>query len=798
MKIPLSWLKKYVDLPFSNEKIAETLTLAGLEVDDMQSIGNSFTGVVVGKVLETAKHPNADKLQIAQVSDGTEIFQVVCGASNCRKGLTTAFAKIGATLPDETGSPWKIKKSKIRDVESFGMLCASDELGLENAKAEGILELSDDLIPGTDLSSFYADTIFDISLTPNLGHCMSVYGIARELSAFFQLPLKPLEAPKEEPSSLSSFIHVSIEDKNLCPRYSCKLLRSVTVGPSPSWLVKDLELVGLRSVNNVVDISNYVMLLTGHPLHFFDYDLLEDKTLYISSLEKNQEVTTLDNIKRLVPQGAAVIRDTKKIVAIGGVIGTNTATVTSETKNILMEAAVFNPVSIRKTSKALSLKTDASNRFEKGIDQNMPVTALFLAETLLKEVAGGEPSSLIDLYPNPPPLKTILCRESKVNSLLGTSLSLREIKELLTRLQLRTLEEHSHSLTVEIPSYRNDISREVDLIEEVARIYGYNHLPKSFAAHISSSLIDSPIFSMENKTRALLQGEGLQEFLTCDLISPTVANLTKETNDKITDLITVLQSKSADYSVLRASLLPGLLQLTKHNLDHQNQNISGFEIGRVHFKQKEQFQEQVSIGIVLSGLKAPHYHDPKPKEVDFFDLKGIVENFLDAYKIPNATYEISHLHNFQPGKQARIKIGDISLGVLGEVHPNTLKTLDIPQRVFFAELDLEELYRLEPKKIEVKPLAIMPASERDWTVTLRKAMPVEEFLACIKESAPPLLEKAFLLDLFESDKIGQDRKNATWRFIYRDNIKTVDFETVEKEHGKLIQKVAEKLGNCIL
>ncbi len=810
MKIPLSLLKKYVDVPFSPEKIAEILTLAGLEVDDIQSVGGGFGGIVVGKVLETIKHPNADKLQVAQVSDGTETFQVVCGATNCRPGLVTAFAKIGAFLPDETGKPWKIKKSKIRDVESFGMLCALDELGLSSEKGEGIVELGEDCPLGIDLATLYSDTIFEISLTPNLGHCLSVYGVARELSAFFNTPLRPIINSIEKASTSSSFIQIEIEAKEECPRYCSKLVSSVQVGPSPAWLKKELELAGFRSVNNVVDISNYVMLLTGQPLHFFDYDLLKDKKVYVEKCQESKECQTLDGIKRTIPKDALIIRDSEKIVAIAGILGTSSAEVTNNTKNVLIEAAVFEPTSIRKTAKALNLKTEASNRFEKGVDLRMLPQAVALAETLLLEEAGGNGSSLIDIYPIPAPLKKISCRKNRVNALLGTSLSLGEIKELLERLEIKTIKEHSDFLEVETPSYRNDLKEEVDIIEEVARIYGYNNLPKSPAYHISSPLVDAPIFLTENKARAILQAEGLQEFLTCDLISPELASLTKEKNDKKTQLISVLQSKSIDYSILRASLLPGLLQLTKHNFSHQNHNVSGFEIGRIHFKQNEHFKEQVSIGIVLSGLKAPHHYDPKPKEVDFFDLKGVVENLLERFSIRDTlfenlenelaidVFEPSHLGNFQPGKQARIKVGDICLGVLGEIHPRVLKAIDLPQRVFFAEIDLQAIYNLERKTIKVKDLPIMPSSERDWTVTISKETPIQDFLQCIHTSASPLLEKAFLLDLFESDKIGPDRKNVTWRFIYRDNIKTVDFDTVEKEHAKLIQKVAEKLSNCIL
>jgi phenylalanyl-tRNA synthetase beta chain len=799
MKIPLSWLKEYVDLPDSPEKIADILTLAGLEVDEIKSVGGSFTGVVIGKVLKSSPLPETEKLKITEVSDGTEVFQVVCGAPNCKEGAIVAFAKIGATLTEPDGKILKIRKGKLRGIESFGMLCGADELGLGD-DTSGILELPDHLELGTDLSSLYADTVFDISLTPNLGHCMSVYGVARELAAFFKTPIKPLFPSTLSRGSfpISDRIQVTIKDEDNCQKYSSLFAGDVTVGPSPSILANRLELAGLRSVNNVVDISNYMMLLTGQPLHFFDYDLIEGKQVFISSSQE-EKVQTLDQVERTLPKGALIIRDAKKTIAIAGILGCSNAEVSEKTKNILIEAAIFSSSSIRKTAKALNLKTDASQRFEKKVDEEILPQVLSLAASLLQKHANaGSISSSLNLISYKTPVKIIPCRKKKVQEILGISLSLSEIKEILERLEMKIIKEHLDSLEVTPPSYRNDIEKEIDLIEEVARLYGFNLIPKGKAYHTSSSLLDAPIFIAENKARDTLLREGLQEFLTCDLISPALAELTKEKTDKTTEVLTVLQSKSNDYSTLRPTMLPGLLQLVKHNLAHQNQNISGFEVGRVHFGQGDSIQEPATIGVILSGTSSPHHHDPKSKEVDFFDLKGIVENLLETFKIKKTTFEVSHLHNFQPGKQARIRSGDVFLGALGEVHPSTLKALDITQRVFFAEINLQELYALGSKKIQTTPLKTLPASERDWTLTLDKQTQVAEIFTCIEEAAPKVLERAYLLDMFESEKIGLDKKNATLRFVYRDNIKTIDFETVEKQHAKLIQKVAEKLGNCIL
>lgn len=794
MQVPLSCLKEYIDLPFSPEVIAETLTLAGLEVDEIKTISPEFSGVVVAEILEVSPHPNADRLKLTKIFDGVDTFQVVCGDAKCQVGMRVALAKIGASLPSKEG-PFVIKKSKIRDIESFGMLCAADELGLEEAST-GIVELDLSLPLGSLLSDFYSDTVFNLSLTPNLGRCMGILGVARELSAFFQIPLKSRDNKPQGPSNL---IQVAIEDEENCPQYRCNLIQSVQVRPSPSWLAYKLKLCGLRTVNNVVDISNYVMLMTGHPLHFFDYDRVLNGKLFISSCDKETLVQTLDGVERTLPPGSLVIRDAEKVLAIAGIIGTKAAEISELTQNVLLEAAVFSPSSIRKTMKALSLKTDASVRFEKGVDRNILESALNMSLQLLVEIAKGKPAlgftKQIAKQITP---KTLSCRISKINQILGTKLSLREVADLLKRLEIHVVKEEAESLKLSIPSYRNDLSSEIDLIEEIVRLVGFENLPRRPSMHVSSPLAHTPLFCLENTIRELLLQEGLQEFLTCDLISPAAYDLIEEKNDSYTRKISVLQSKSNDYSILRPSLLAGLLQLVKYNCDHQNSTISGFEVGRIHFKQQESFHEQSSAAIILSGLNSPHNIDPKPKAVDFYDCKGIVENLFAGLRIHNISFEVSHLHNFQPGRQARICAGEVPVGVIGEIHPNTLAVLDLSQRIYFAELDLPAIETLLTKKISTTDLPQMPATDRDWTVTLSKPTPIAQVLLAIQALSSPILEKVFLLDLFENEKLGTEQKNATFRFIYRAQDKTLDFNTVEQEHTKLTQKVAEKLANCIL
>ncbi len=794
MKVPISWLKKFLNFNLTPQEVADALTLAGLEVEGIEIAPLAFSGVVVGSIVEVSKHPNADKLQVATVTDGVESFQVVCGAPNCREGIKAALAKVGASLKNASGKEFKIKRSKLRDVESFGMLCSEAELGLSE-KSDGIMELPNEWKLGQPLESFYADAILEMSLTPNLGHCMSIYGIARELSAILGLPLAKLDFPVHEIGNpIGEKVRLSLIDKKQCLRYACRLVENVQVGPSPDWLKKRIESTGFRSVNNVVDIGNFVMLEMGQPLHMFDANLISGDHIIISSQTPHTKLETLDGAQRDIPPDVLLICDDNKPLAFAGVMGGMSSSITEKTRSILIEAAVFSPQSIRKTTKILSLRSDSSNRFEKGVDPNGVVNALNRAASLLEEIAGGAVASgYLDQKAHAFQDKRIACRLNCVNELLGTQLSLNEVQEIFRKLGFQNVLEGSHSLIVSVPTFRNDISIEADLIEEVARIYGYNNIPRRPPRHVASTILPAPMYMMEKAARTRLVAEGLQECVTCDLISPTQAEMSIENALSEESLISVLHPSSIDQSILRASLLPGLLQVVKYNRDHSNDNLCGFEIGRVHFKNGKNFKEFSTAGIVITGKSSPYHCNPKPREVDFFDLKGTVENLLTGLHIGPVAFVRSHLHNFHPGRQASIKVGEQTIGVLGEVHPKHIQKLDIGQRVYFAEINLQDILELAPKSGQVAAINPFPGSERDWTITVAEEMTVAKLLDIIQESSSCLLEQVYLLDLYKSDQIGEDNKNVTFRFCYRDQKKTIAFETVEKEHARLIEAVQKKL-----
>jgi phenylalanyl-tRNA synthetase beta chain len=794
MKVPLSWLKDFLPLTATAQEIADTLTLLGIEVEKITGLTSTFTGIVVGKVLKAEQHPNADRLRVALVTDGTAEYQVVCGAANCRAGILVAFARVGAELTDAEGKKWKIKKSKLREVESDGMLCSPKELHLAD-DAEGIIELPADLPLGTDFSAYVTDPVFDVSLTPNLGHALSILGIARELAAAYKTKAKrPADHLKETGHKKMA---VEVTDPKLCPRYACRIVTKIKVGPSPEWLQKRLLACGLRPINNIVDVGNYVMLELGQPLHIFDIDNVEEKII-VGPAEKPLSMDTLDEKKREIPPQTLMIQDAEKPLAIAGIMGGLTTAATEKTTNILIESAVFDAGSIRRSSRLLDLKTDASYRFDRGVDAGNVVHALDRAAQLIQEIAGGEVHPLVDVKEHAFKPRTIPCRLSRIHQMLGLPLSQSEVVSLFERLEMHVKVTSQDLLEVTVPTYRNDLQQEIDLVEEAARLYGYNNIPRKPPAYTGSALPDATLYRLEKEMRLFLLEQGLQECITCDLISPAMSQLTMERGLPENSTIHVLHPRSIDQSVLRTSLLGGLLQVVKHNLNHQVDTMAAFEVGKIHFRENNQLLEASCAGIILTGKSRHHHFDRKPQDFDFYDLKGMIENLCDGCRLARYSFEPAHLHTLHPWRQVKIKSGDVTIGVLGEIHPQLLLKLDIQQRVYFAELNLNDMLPLKKKGRIFSELAAFPSSERDWTMTLKENVPITTIIQAIERTKSPYLEHFYLLDLYTSDQLGKDRKNATFRLSYRDSSKTMAFEAVEQEHQKLTHSVAEKLRDCLL
>lgn len=774
--------------------------MLGLEVEASDFAPTPYNHVVVVKVLSTTPHPNADHLTLAKVSDGKQAYDIVCGAPNCRAGIKTALAKVGATLTDHDGTTFPIKKSKIRGFSSEGMLCAHDELHLPERPygvSDGILEFPDSFKEGTDLREIFADTLLEVALTPNLSHASYLLGIARELAASFDIDLIPQKSSIQEEGAkrIDQFITVEVKDEKLCPKYLCRLLTHVKVGPSPDWIADRLIACGLRSINNVVDITNYVLLEYGQPLHAFDFDTLEEKKIIVRKAKEGETIVTLDAKERTLSPETLVIADGKKPVAIAGVMGGQDTEVRDHTTTVLLEGALFEGVSVRLSSKRLILPTEAARHFERGIDPNGIMRALDRAVELIVETTGGKcvPGVIEEGTARFLP-KKISCRVKQVNQLLGIQLAQGEIEVIFKRLGFTIESSKDKILVVIVPTFRVDISQEIDLIEEVARFYGFENLcPKEGILYREGTLRDSPLYLFESKVRNLLLQEGLQELLTSNLVSPKLAALMEPDFMPKHSLIALLNPTSIDQSIMRPSLLPSLLQVVKWNADHGTHALLGFELGKVHVKLKEAFIEPTVVSLILTGKRNPFYFDPKPKNVDFYDLKGIVENLLEGLLIEKVTFLPTNTSNFHPGRQSEILIDGHRVGQLGEVHPNTTGGLALKEPIYFAELNIEDLMGASKRSKKMKPLPHFPASTRDWTVTLRSSCPYDLMIRLIDEVPSCLLEQVSLLDVYHSEKLGSQWKNITFRFVYRDQEKTVSFKAVENEHKKITDKVTKGL-----
>ncbi|MDP1835105.1 MAG: phenylalanine--tRNA ligase subunit beta [Chlamydiales bacterium] len=798
MKLPFSWIKECIATKLPAGKVADALTMLGLEVEGIDTSPMSFTGVVVGQVVKTERHPDADKLTVAMVSDGQETVQVVCAAPNCREGLITAFAKIGGTLTDPEGKTFKIKKAKLRGVESNGMLCAEDELGLSQSH-DGIIEFPVDTVLGTDLQQLYGDAVFDISLTPNLGHCASLQGVLRELAAFldtsYSLPQVYIDDGDSE--QIKTEASVSIEDTTKCPRYACRVIKNVKIAPSPKWLQDRLLQCGLRPINNIVDATNYVLWELGHPLHAFDYDKLAGHKIVVRTAKEDEQFVTLDGQTRKLNTESLLICDDEKPVALAGIMGGQNSEVGDETQNVLLESAYFEPSNIRRTSRFLGLTTEASRRFERAADPNGVITALDRAAVLIQELAGGEiVKGLVDIKNSEFSDRKIVCRLSRIQGIIGQHLAAGEVEGVFRRLGFPCTWDGQELFSIRVPTYRADIHAEIDLIEEVARIYGYDNIERQPAYYHTSTLPHAPIFLFERQSRQRLLSQGLQEFMTCDLIGPSMLDVLPNIGDNPTQ-VRVLNPTSAEQSILRQSLLPGMLQAIRYNVDRKNLNVGAFEIGRTHFLEGKNFKEQSVVGIILTGKSRPHSWEQHPGPFDFYDLKGIVEDFLSDMSMPSPSFEVSKLSTFHPGRQASVLINGIDVGAIGEVHPDILGRLDVTQRILFAELNLHDLYRLKGDSPKMVELPQFPGSERDWTISLSEKVTCGTVFSLIRQFAPALLEQVSLLDLYRSEKLGSGVKNVTFRFFYRDRTRTVQQEDVDSKHTRLIEKVTTGLGTAV-
>lgn len=796
MKISLNWLKEYVDLsgiPVS--EIIHNLTMSGLEVEEVINQNEIYKNFVVGFVKEKTKHPNADKLSVCKVSNGTEELQVICGAPNVEAGQKIIFAQIGAIVPN---GKFKITKAKIRGIESFGMICSESELEL-SSRHEGIMVLPAALKEGTPISEALGlnDVLLEIAITPNRPDALSHIGVARDISALFgrklKLPEIKLDASDDR---IEEFASVEILDSVNCPRYSAKVVKDVMVKESPEWLKKVMQKIGMRPINNIVDVTNYVMYETGQPLHAFDLNMLAGNKIVVQSTTEESLFTTLDSKIRKLPVKTLMICDAAKPVAVAGVMGGENSEVTNATKNILIESAFFKPSSIRRTAKALSLSTDASYRFERTTNAGGTLYAAERAAQLIAELGEGKVvNGTIDDYPNEIEQSIVAVRFARVEKLLGYFIEPKTIKKIVSALGFVITFENEEEISVIVPLFRPDVEREVDVIEEIARINGYDNIPtiSSFSVPLGVKHDETTFY---DKVRDNAVGLGFYEMINNPLQNEKTASLTG-------NKIGMLNPQSIDMAYLRTSLIPGALMVAAKNLNVGEKNLALFEIGNVFNKNSEKieikdfsdFKEETKIIFLVTGKASLKEWHSEEKKYDIFNLKGIINSFINNFTLDNVLND-SYYHR---GDRifdfifAREHNGS-PVGKGGRIKKEVLKFFDIQQEVFCFEFDLNALEKLATKKNKYIPLLKYPKMMRDFAFIFDKEIEYKDVALFIKMNSGSLLQSVRLFDLFESESLGSNKKSMAFELEYYDENRTLTDEEVEKDFNNLITLVSNKFN----
>ncbi len=808
MKLTLKWLNEYVPLDgLEPTQIADSLTMLGLEVDAVVDMSSGLAGIKIAKIAGVRKHPNADKLTMCDVDTGTETVQVVCGAPNAREGLTTAFVPPGVILPNGT----KIQKAKVRGEESNGMLCSGKELGISE-DLSGILEIDGKVQIGGSLIDELGldDTMVEIDLTPNRPDCASVLGVAREVGGYFGRKItRPVTREKlPELDASTTDIVVEIENPKLCPRYAARKLCGATIGPSPKWMQQRLLAVGMRPINNIVDITNYVMLETGQPLHAFDFSKISGGKIVVRCPGPEERTfTTLDNTERTLEPEMLMICDAKHPVAVAGVMGGLDSEVSPETTEILLESACFDPISIRRTARQLNIPSEASYRFERGVDPNGADIAMERAVQLMVEYAGASvEEGGVDNYPGQHSELVLSLRVQRVRDLLGMEINGGEISDYLKSIDFSVQPEADGVLMVTVPSFRVDIEREVDLVEEIARLVGYNDIPTTMPQMTMEYPKRDKLRVLRNQIAAIMSSRGFTESINYSFTSEHHMDILgidgSDDRKKFTRLLNPL---TEDQAVMRTMLLPGLLENIRHNINHQIPDVSLFEIGKI-FIQREQGKlpfESTRFCAVMSGQRypgsVPLYFSGN--ESDIFDLKGIAQTLLHTLDLSGNTTDITfkaetenHQPYCEPDHSLRIMNKHDQIGMLGKVAARVLKGFSIKQDVYFLEMDLDALKELKTVDKKFKPLPRYPWVKRDIALIVPEHAAAGELLQAVHDLNLENVENVELFDVYKGKPIDEGMKSVALSVTYRSPDKTLDDETVDIFHNKIVNTLMTRFG----
>lgn len=795
MLVSKEWLNEFIKIDAGIEELAEKITRSGIEVDSITDYSKDIKKLVVGHVVSKEKHPEADKLNICKVDVGEEEHvQIVCGAPNVDEGQHVIVVKVGGRLPGGV----KIKRAKLRGEVSEGMICSLQEIGIDQnvlpkKYADGIYVFSNEPTPGNDAleALLLDDQVMDFDLTPNRADCLSMLGAAHEVSALYGQDIKyPNTNVNETTAKASDELSITVEDTEAVPFYSARIVKNVTIEPSPTWLQSRLMKSGIRPINNVVDVSNYVLLEYGQPLHMFDQDQIGSKEIVARYAKEEEKMTTLDDVERTLKTSDIVITNGKEPIAIAGVMGGDFSEVTENTVNVVIESALFNATNIRQTSRRLGLRSEASNRFEKGVASERVLEALNRAAYLLQEIAGAKVlNEVVSDGTLPATSKVISISTHDVNELIGFNLSTDEIDTIFNRLGFTT-NITGEDFEVTVPSRRNDITIKADLIEEVARIYGYDQLPSTlpnFENATPGYLTDNQLKT--RKVKEILEGAGLDQAITYSLVSKDIA--TQFTINQH-DVVELMMPMSEDQAVLRQSILPRLIDATRYNVARKNKNVALYELGKVFYGngQDELPTEVEFLSGILTGQYSGNRWQQKDEPVDFYLVKGIVERIAEQLNV-RFTFETTKVDLLHPGRTAYVKLDDEVIGLIAELHPTVEKENDL-DRTYVFELNFTRILEHPVGKIEYAPIPRFPGVSRDVALVVGTEVSASSLINTINENGEEILNHTEVFDVYEGEHMEEGKKSVAIRIDYLDVNDTLTEEKVTAVHNQILKALEQQ------
>lgn len=804
MLVSYNWLKEYVDIEQSAEELAEIITRAGIEIGGVEPTNKGVSGVVVAYVESCEAHPDSDHLHVCQVTtDGETSIQVVCGAPNIAAGQKVMFAQVGAKLPGI-----EIKAAKLRGQVSNGMICSMQEIGLPEelvyaGDKDGIRVLPEDAPLGVDVMEYLGlnDFILDVDLTPNRSDCLSVHNIAKEVGALLEKPVRPIEAPTLEGDEVAERMQVRIENPTLCHRFTGTMVQGAVVGRSPQWMEHRLQCAGIRPISNLVDITNYVMLELGQPLHAYDYHQIADKQIVVRNARQDETIVTLDSQERALTEEMLLICDGKRAVGIAGVMGGENTEITDTTQDVFIESAYFQSTNVRRTSVALGLRSEASMRFEKNINIETTALAGWRAADLMVKTAGASlVAGQIDEYPTKHEPIVVSLMYQYVNDLLGTDIEFKEMRRILIRLGFKVIKEDDDSIEVQVPAHRPDISIREDLVEEIARLYGYDNIPETLPFGATNPGVLTPRQRLVDQIKSSLVGLGLSEIMTYSFISKKHSDLLRYAeNDVRRNQIALANPLSEDMSVMRSSLVPSMMEAIVNNVKRQAQQLALFECSTVFaadhaLDQQHLANEKQHLVIGLLGGTSKDWKGSQ-KAYDFFYLKGLIESLLKDLRIDNWQVKAKKDDpTWHPGRTASLFVNEKCCGIFGEIHPSVLKNYGLKSTVYMAEIDLEDILAAGIKVPFFNELSSYPAVSRDLAVVVDKNHEVGTLKDIIMSSKPENLLTIEVFDVYSGEQLGQNKVSIAMSLVFQSSTQTLTDEMVQKEMDKILKALTEQAG----